>query len=310
MKLLDGVLIHLTFFIKLINVRNIPVVKHFNHLDKYVCSRSSIVNRPVVAFKYNIKMLCKRIQLIIMKIRHKKLCQKHCVYNGSIHIYTNLLCLIDYEARIEFRIMCNHDGSLAEFNELRQNLFYLRCIHNHLVINVRKRLNSEWDRNLRIDKCRESVYYLTIAHLDCTYLYNSVNFRRKSGCLKVEYNICIVKALSSRIRYNLLGIINEISLDSVYYLKIKLLTLLSIRAFEVAHRMECICKCLNNTVVSNCNCLMSPSDCLFNNIRYIRHTIHITHLGMTVQLNSLMKCEVITHLSCIRAFSYAPHIGN
>ena len=264
----------------------------------------------MVAFKYNIKMLCKRIQLIIVKIRHKKLCKKHCVYNGSIHIYTNLLCLIDYEARIEFRIMCNHDSSLAEFKELRQNLFYLRCIHNHLVINVSKRLDSEWDRNLRINKCRESVYYLTIAHLDCTYLYNSINFRRKSGCLKVEHNICIIKALSSRIRYNLLGIINEISLDSVYYLKIKLLTLLSIRAFEVAHRMECICKCLNNTVVSNCNCLMSPSDCLFDNIRYIRHTIHITHLSMAVQLNSLMKCEVITHLSCIRAFSYAPHIGN
>ena len=310
MKLLYGVLIHLAFLIKLINVRNIPVVKHFNHLDKYVCSRSSIVNRPVVAFKYNIKMLCKRIQLIIMKIWHKKLCKKHCVYNGSIHIYTNLLCLIDYEARIEFRIMCNHNSILAEFKKLRQNLLYLRCIHNHLVINVRKCLNSEWNRNLRINKCRESVYYLTIAHLDCTYLYNSVNFRRKSRCLKVEHNICIVKALSSRIRYYLLGIINKISLDSVYYLKIKLLTLLGIRAFEVAHRMECICKCLHNTVVSNCNCLMSPSDCLFDNIRYIRHTIHITHLSMAVQLNSLMKCEVITHLSCIRAFSYAPHIGN
>ena len=310
MKLLDGVLIHLTFFIKLINIRNIPVVKHFNHLDKYVCSRSSIINRPVVAFKYNIKMLCKRIQLIIMKIWHKKLCKKHCVYNGSIHIYTNLLCLIDYKARIEFRIMCNHNSTLAEFKELRQNLLYLRCIHNHLVINVRKCLNSERNRNLRINKCRESVYYLTIAHLDCTYLYNSVNFRRKARCLKVEHNICIVKALSSRIRYNLLGIINEISLDSVYYLKIKFLTLLSIRAFEVAHSFHCVGKSLCDTVVSNCNCLMSPSNCLFDNIRYIRHTIHITHLGMAVQLNSLMKCEVITHLSCIRSFSYAPHIGN
>ena len=127
--------------------------------------------------------------------------------------------------------MCNHYSTLAEFKKLRQNLLYPRCIHNHLVINVRKCLNSEWNRNLRINKCRESVYYLTIAHLDCTYLYNSVNFSRKSSCLKVEHNICIVKALSSRIRYYLLGIINKISLDSVYYLKVKLLTLLSIRAF-------------------------------------------------------------------------------
>ena len=45
-------------------------------------------------------------------------------------------------------------------------------------------------------------------------------------------------------------------------------------------------------MVGNRNCLMSPRLCPFNNILDIGDTIHITHFGMAMQLDSLFHAVI------------------
>ena len=50
---------------------------------------------------------------------------------------------------------------------------------------------------------------------------------------------------------------------------------------------ETIRKRLHNTVIGDSNSRMPPIMCTLDNIFHLRHTIHITHLGVTVKLHSL-----------------------
>ena len=58
--------------------------------------------------------------------------------------------------------------------------------------------------------------------------------------------------------------------------------------------MVCIRECLYIAVVGDRNRLMSPFHRTFYNILALGHTIHITHLCMTVQFHTLLRTGVHT----------------
>ena len=149
----------------------------------------------MVVFKRYGKVLTKRIQLVIMKVRYNKLCQKHRIHYCRVIFYSKSFSVIYYKACIKPCIVCNHDGITAEFKKFWKNLFYRFRLHNHGIVNSRKFFYSERNRNLRIYKFAEIVYNLTIFYLYGTYLDNSVNFCRKSRSLQVKYNKRIIEIL-------------------------------------------------------------------------------------------------------------------
>ena len=56
------------------------------------------------------------------------------------------------------------------------------------------------------------------------------------------------------------------------------------------------------SMVRNCNCLMSPFHGAFDNILDIRNTIHIAHLGMAMQLHTLINARIHANRCKIGAF--------
>ena len=68
-----------------------------------------------------------------------------------------------------------------------------------------------------------------------------------------------------------------------------------------------ISKCLHNAVVCNGNGLVSPVMCPFYNIRNLRNSVHITHLGMAVKLHSFLRIGILSGHGKICNFTDSCH---
>lgn len=53
---------------------------------------------------------------------------------------------------VELRIVCHHDGPLAELHEFGQDLLNPGRIEHHVILDGRQLLNIIRDRHLRIDR--------------------------------------------------------------------------------------------------------------------------------------------------------------
>ena len=96
------------------------------------------------------------------------------------------VAVLHNESHIEVCIVCNHHCTLAEFKELRQNLFDGRSIHDHAVIDAGKLFDTERNRNFWVYKCWKMVRNLTILYQYCTNLYDVTGQGGESGGLDIK----------------------------------------------------------------------------------------------------------------------------
>ena len=95
--------------------------------------------------------------------------------------------------------------------------------------------------------------------------------------------------------YNILQIINQISLTPVQYLKLSV-------CFMICHR-----KSSNISMIRNCDGSVPPLHGTLNNILHICHAIHIAHLCMTVKLHPLFYRRIHALHCKIAAFPNSNH---
>ena len=135
------------------------------------------------------------------------------IYCCIINVYSQVLTVLVDKADIKRNIMAYKNRVLTELHKLRNNHFPCRSIHYHLIIDTGELLNPVWNRNLRIDKLRESLNDLAVTYLNSTDLDNLILNRRKSCCFYIKYDKgSVIKWLSLVVNYDFLEIINKISL--------------------------------------------------------------------------------------------------
>ena len=111
--------------------------------------------------------------------------------------------------------MSHKNRILAELHKLRHYNLSCGCIHYHVIADAGKLLNSVGNGNLRIDKLREPVHYLSVFDLNGTNLNDPVLDRRKTCSLNIKYyKGSIIKALPLVVYNNLLQVINYVGLNT------------------------------------------------------------------------------------------------
>jgi len=139
--------------VQLIHIKDITVCQHLYEFNKNLCSAGSIVHRSVMVVQRNPYCLCYGIQFESVQCRKQETCHTYSIYIGKIMFDFQSVAVLHNESHIEVCIVCNHHCTLAEFKELRQNLFDGRSIHDHAVIDAGKLFDTERNRNFGVYKC-------------------------------------------------------------------------------------------------------------------------------------------------------------
>ena len=150
-------------------------------------------------------------------------------------------------------------------------------------------------RFFRIDEYGKTIDNLAVLYFYRTNLDNLDLLGIQAGGLNIKDHIGIVQGLMLGILNDELGIIDQIAFHAIDYLKI------------TGYGMSCIREGLNHTMISDCQCLMSPFHGLFNNVRDFGNTIHIAHLGMAMEFHTFLRGIVHTRSSGIHAFHHAKY---
>ena len=237
-----------------------------------------------MVFQWDIQCLCNGIEFKTIQVRQQNSGKSHCIYDRKLSLYPLILAVFLNKTHIKFRIVGNHDRTLAELHKFRQNLLNLRCVNDHIILNWGQFLDSEWNWHFRVYKCRKAVCNDTTDYFHCTDLNNLILIGAETGRLQIKHHIGLIEALSLRICDNILQVVHQIRFHTVDNLKIVIRT----------QCMVCIRECLYIAVVGDRNRLMSPFHGTLYDVFTLGHTIHITHLCMTVQFHTLLRTGVHT----------------
>ena len=154
----------------------------------------------MVIFKRHAHSLGNRVKLVPVKLRQERSCKSHRIDDRVLLVHThNLFRFRLYKSGVKISIVCDKHCPLAKIYESRQYCLYSLRVNNHGIIYPGELLNSERYRYLRVDKTRKAVDTSPVLVLHGTDFYNSVILRGKSGCLKVEHDVCIIEGLSGRL---------------------------------------------------------------------------------------------------------------
>ena len=201
--------------------------------------------------------------------------------------------------------------AFAKLQKLRQDRLYLLCIHNHIICYACQFLYFKRNRNLRIDKRRKPVHDFSTRHLHGANLYNTIFHRREAGRLNIKDYEVLFKILALLIGCYLMQIIYQIRLYPIDYLEEILFIRVRISGFlpfillclpQILPYMIGIREGLYHTMICNRNGRVTPLIGTLHNILCLRHTIHITHLRMAVELHTLTHTCIHTGSREIRNF--------
>ena len=229
------------------------------------------------------------IQLVILQTFQKASGNPQCIHIGVIIGQPQNLTIMSDKSRIKIRIVGYQNGAFAEIHKSRQDHRNIRGIFHHSVIDTCQLLDFKRNRSFRIDKFTELLRDDTILHLDGTDFDDTVIHRTESRCLNIKNNKGRIQALPSGIRDNILDIIYQIPFHAVNDLEVLAL-----------HAVISIRKSLDNAMIRNGHSLMAPSHSRLQKLLHIRHTIHIAHGSMAVQLHTLNRAVIHAFLCEIR----------
>ena len=291
-EFLDRVDRDISLLIQRIYIKNIPLPKHLHKPYKDLGRTRRIIYCPVVMIQRNTDCLGNCIQLESVQCRQKESC-----HSNGVHIRIFLwkpltLTVLNDKTHIKVCIVRDHHRTLTEFQELRKDRLDIRCIHDHRIIDAGQLLDPVRDRYLRIDKSGKTVCDHTLFDTYRTDLNDLTGQRGKSCRLDIKYDKFAVHRLSLAVGNDPLEVIYEIRFHTVEYLEIRVLRHTAAPCIKA---MVCLRECLYNTMVCDRDRLVSPFIRTLNEILCCGNTIHITHLGMAVKLDSLLRTGVHPH---------------
>ena len=208
-----------------------------------------------------------------------------------------------HKSYIKCNIMTNQKTPFAELQKFRQHLVDGPGIDHHAVRNACQLCDLIGDRQLRIDKVREAVDDPPLHDLHSAKLDDPVLFRRKTGGLKIKDHdrpfpyICI-QILFGNGHYALCQVIDQIAFNAIEDFekvlavdgRLSVFLAFFVGGFQqVFPHMSGVRKSLNIAVIRDGNGRHAPGISPFDNILTLRDTVHITHLGMAVQLNAFYR---------------------
>ena len=185
--------------------------------------------------------------------------------------------------------MGNHDCPSAELHKPRQDHIYTISACHHTVIDAGKLFNPEGNGYPGVYELGETPHDLTVLHPDRSDLDDLIPESGKSCCLNIKYHKGSAHGLPFAVLHDSFHVIHQISFHTVDHLKIR------IRRYNTAPGIKAVVglrESLHHTVVCNSNGPVSPLIGPFNDGLRIRHTVHVTHLGMAVKLHPLLRAGV------------------
>ena len=229
------------------------------------------------------------IELKLRQCRKKDSGHGHRIHRSKIRHNILVSAILLDKSHVERRIMRYQNCVPNEFQELWEHRINIRRIHDHLIRNAGQLGNTKRDWNLGIHKCTEPLCYLPVLYLHRAYLNNLILNRTKARRLQIEYYIDIVQGLPLFTQGHIRKVIYQIAFYSVDHLK----RIVLIQGLDV---MVGVRECLDYSVVSNGNRLVSPVMGTFYKILYFRYAIHIAHLRMAMKLYPLFRSRIIPGL--------------
>ena len=185
--------------------------------------------------------------------------------------------------------MGHHHTALTKLQKFRQYFFNGRRIDHHGIIDTGQLLNTERNWHFLVDKSGKTVCDLTFFYFYSTDFNDLTGQSRETSCLNIKNNKIPIQSLAFGICNHSFQIIDQISFHAIEHLEIRLFRHTSTPGIKAMVRLR---ERLYNPMVCDGNCLMPPLIGSFYQCFCICDTIHITHLGMAVQLHSLLRTGI------------------
>ncbi len=166
---------------------------------------------------------------------------------------------------------------MAELQKLRQHLVDTGRPDDHGVIDPGQLLDAERDRLVRINESAESVCDLSFFYPHGSDLDDPVGHGAETCGLDIKHHIGIVKGLVTAVFHQPLLVIHQITFYSVKDLEVVVFI----------QRMAGVGEGLDTAVVRDGDGGHPPFLCPFDDILHVGDSVHIAHLGVTVELYPL-----------------------
>ena len=192
------------------------------------------------------------------------------------------------EADVKVRIVRDEKSVSRKLEEFlyRFPLLYLSC--HHIVGDRRQLGDLLGNGHLGVNEEVELLEHLALFNFYCAYFYNFAVTVGKTRRLYIEHDHLVVKRWIFATEHASGSIVYIISLHTVEYLEAVILA----RLLSLLEREHYLGECLHVAVVGNGYSAVSPS---YSSIYYLLRRderIHLRHIGVQMQLNSLLLCSI------------------
>ena len=297
---LDGVGGGNTEVFDLAQGKHLPVLQKRKHFQVDLCRALGVIHCPVMVFQRDIQALRDRIEGIFGMSGLQGPGNTERVHSRKTAGETQTGCIGADKADVKGDIMSHQDGSLTEAEEMRQDDVDCLGPGDHIVADPGQLLDLKGNGDLRVDKLGKPVPDLAVHDPDSPDLYDPVLFRRKTGRLQVEHNDRPLLERSVQVLFregiHTFGqIVDQIAFDAVEDLKEVLAvhggqtlfrTLFVFSLQEILAYMTGIRKSLDIAVIRDGNGGHPPLEGAFDQVFALRNAVHITHLGVAVELDT------------------------
>ena len=230
----------------------------------------------------NVQRFCHGIQLIPVEVRQQQPCQGYCVQYRGIEGQPQFFRIMANKSHIKARIVGYKRGISHKLQKFRQYLVDFWVWKHHGVIDARQLLDIKGNGHLGIDEGRIFVLNLSINHFHGPDLDDGILFGAESRGLDVKHHVCTGKALASGILHQLLGVVHQIAFHPVEHLK----------GIALVQGVVRVRECLDAAMVCDSHCGHAPFLCPLDDALHIGDPVHITHLGVAVELHPLFQAVV------------------
>ena len=258
--------------------------------NEYLGQHFSIVDSAVMVEVAQFKFLCNRIKLEVPEVRKRCAAQLQRIHIADI-IGQPLALAADFdEGSIEIRVMRHQNALSGERDKLLQSFFLGGRVLNHLVGDSGQFRDICRNGSFGVYEGLESVHDLHIAELHRTDFGYPVEFTAESGGFYIENDNVVVHGTFIAAGYQRAGVVDKIRLHAVDYLE------LAAVLADFLHGVHRFGVCLDVSVVSNGNSLVSPCERLVHQVRRRSYRVHIRHSGMQVKFHALFLRLVLALL--------------
>ncbi len=250
-QLLDRPRIIAPELIQLRKVCNVPVPQHLCKLDKYLRRSPGIIHRPVVIFKRDMKSARDHVQLKLGQCRKQDPRHRNRIHRSEIRHNVLISTVLLYKSHIKGSIVGHQHCVSNEFQKLRQNRLYIRCLQHHLVRDTGKLSDLKRNRHPGIHESTVSVCDLPLLHLHRTDLDDLILDRAEPCRLKIEHHKGTVQRLPLLIDRHIRQVVHQIAFHPVDHLK-------RIVLIKPLYEMVRVCERLYHTMIRDGKRLMPP----------------------------------------------------